>query len=52
MQSPMGASVAFGLLSATFLTLFVVPILYSGMDRVAGKLVRGVKKTVLGSHNA
>ncbi|MFP4164847.1 MAG: efflux RND transporter permease subunit [Chitinispirillaceae bacterium] len=52
MQSPLGVTVAFGLASATFLTLFVVPILYSGIDGISQYLRRFLKKTVLGSHDA
>ncbi len=52
MQSPMGTAVAFGLASSTFLTLFVVPILYSGIDSISHKLTRGLKNVVLGSHDA
>ncbi len=52
MQGPMGTSVVFGLLSATFLTLFVVPVIYSGVDRVSGGLIRLLKRVVLGSHDA
>ncbi|KMQ52102.1 acriflavin resistance protein [Chitinispirillum alkaliphilum] len=52
MQGPMGTSVAFGLFAATFLTLFVVPVIYSGVDRISGSITRALKKTVLGSHDA
>ncbi|MDG5816144.1 efflux RND transporter permease subunit [Chitinispirillales bacterium ANBcel5] len=48
MQGPMGTAVAFGLFSATFLTLFVVPVIYSGVDRFSKFLLKGVKRVVLG----
>ena len=48
MQSPMGTVVAFGLLTSTLLTLFVVPILYSAVDRISHFTRSRVKKKVLG----
>ena len=48
MRAPMGITVASGLFVATFLTLFVVPTLYSIADHISYKTTKKMKKRVHG----
>jgi len=48
MQSPMGTTVAFGLATATLLTLFVVPVFYSIMDGISHTITGVLKRVFLG----
>ncbi|NLG19632.1 MAG: efflux RND transporter permease subunit [Fibrobacter sp.] len=48
MQSPLGTVVGFGLFSSTIFTLFVVPILYSAVDKLSKKATGRLKRNVLG----
>lgn len=52
MSAPMGTVVAFGLTSSMFLTLFVIPVLYSLVDRISFVTTKHIKKRVLGHENA
>jgi len=51
LQSPLGTVVAFGLATSTLLTLFIVPILYSGVDKISSFFTKRFKKVVLGHHD-
>ncbi|HUI93081.1 MAG TPA: efflux RND transporter permease subunit [Chitinivibrionales bacterium] len=44
--SPMALSVIGGLISATFLTLFVVPLVYNVLDQIGAWVKRGVKRVI------
>jgi HAE1 family hydrophobic/amphiphilic exporter-1 len=46
MSSPMAIAVIGGLISATFLTLFVVPVVYQAFDRFGGFVKRRVRKVI------
>ncbi len=52
MQSPMGTTVAFGLASATLLTLFVVPVFYSIVDGISHWVTGILKLVFLGETQA
>ncbi len=52
MMSPLAVTVGCGLLISTFMTLFVVPVVYSIVDRVSYKASQGLKKRVLGHEHA
>ncbi len=47
LRNPLGVTIAFGLFFAMGLTLFVIPLMYTLIDTLAGKLV-GTMKTLLG----
>jgi HAE1 family hydrophobic/amphiphilic exporter-1 len=46
MSSPMAIAVIGGLVSATFLTLFVVPLVYQAFDRFGGFVKHRVKRVI------
>ena len=49
MRSPLAVSVAFGLMFAMALTLFVVPSAYFIVDTISSKMVRSADKFVMGT---
>jgi len=48
MRSPMAVSVAFGLLFAMALTLFVIPCIYSSIDSLSSKIRTKAGRIVIG----
>jgi len=46
MTSPMALTVIGGLISATFLTLFVIPVVYQYFDRFGNWVKRGIKRAI------
>jgi HAE1 family hydrophobic/amphiphilic exporter-1 len=52
MMAPLAVTVGCGLLVSTFMTLFVVPIVYSIVDHVSYTATKGIKKRLLGSEQA
>ncbi len=46
MSGPLALSVIGGLITATFLTLFIVPVMYQYFDRLGEFVKRGVKKVI------
>jgi hydrophobic/amphiphilic exporter-1 (mainly G- bacteria), HAE1 family len=52
MMLPLAVTVGCGLLVSTFMTLFIVPVVYSIVDRVSYKASKSLKKRVLGHEHA
>ena len=48
MSAPMGTVTMFGLATSMFLTLLVLPVIYSIVDGISNKIIGFFKKTVLG----